>query len=1735
MEKKSLSIIPLGMNQDTSVVQMDQQSAFEIRNMRITTTGKNTNLCLKNEKSNKKVESVNLEGIVIGCQELSDYVILFIKHQDDTDSIVKVYETTLGDLAVNYLFEKGNLNFTLDNPIESIGIYENENIQKIYWVDGINSPRVINVCKTYKNDNSSQFDFIPILNNDEPLNLKVSPVFNSNANFTGGVIQYAVSYYNKYRQQSPIIYQSPLYYISDNGRGLNPDGSQKSSTSFELNISNISENWDYLRVYRIMRTTLDSTPSVEYIGEYNKGFYHITSSISSLTSTNTNTAELKYGESSNYIKEGKIVDIFNNNTLKFKEPESPNPTVVIVNSVGMHNTNKYTNENLYIRFLSDNGTKEYIIPKDKIARIQWENTEDYLNLSKPYRITIADEEDPFEHNSGEYISEVKEGIKVYDTGTTGTSVDPSELLFLGGTDLIAGTIEHKDGTLFLGNITDSKPLITKEVKEEIKNRSTLEFKLSGDNSNTTEEDIANTLNTQWIFNSNLLKNSKESTHFQCGEVYRFGVQFLSKKGTWSEVVYLGDLENDKRIVPYHYNDGIKNKPVLKANIYLPEEIKTNYTAAKLVCVYPTIQDRNVLCQGIVCPTLYNIKDRLDNSPYVQSSWFTRPNYFKFNDYDAYVSSGYKGSEMFKYRKDLKGFPLEFRMIGNNGVMNLPPPSEYNSEVQYGIQNEELVYGNYEIAINASDSERKSNFTAYFNNFGIDKTVVTLHSPELDSNYSEELLSNSSLGAFKFKITGYVPVKTTFSDINVEVENPFNPYIGKLYNSKLEDKSTQRPYISGMSMSSFPFWVDSFVSEENTYTPENINDHYWFASFPIYPWHRKGSLNNQGKQSDSLNRKSVLKKKTISNLRIGLPTRYISPYTSLNISNVEFFNTSNIEVKKLNVWGKSINYYGNVDKLLTVDTTQKQPIYLATYIISSYKDKIETSSEEVSPNDLVNGNKIIYNDDDFGIYRNISKISTGVGVHVNNAYSNDSLPIQYQSSSHAVFAFEKDDKGNYTLLPNIVLGEDTEEDDPIKTIEVNCTISNYKLYKRYNFEYPEQPGYIVIGDYGNGENNSTGIIKIECTKGYKIKSVTPYTEGAYYNHMPIGSIVYINDEKLIYNYNNLSPYLSPYGCYNTYYIDNPSSDITLNIGKNGEDWGYTIKRLDIEIISETSGYTKIISFNITGIGDNVVEPTIEDNTIYLSTTNIDSTPVYTSNSESYSNIRKDTANLIWEKEGDQFSGFYQDIIKVKDVYLQESYDSLFYYIVGELYRDNVLNRFGGTSEQALASNVWTTCGDIVFFNNTSNITLIGDQGDTYYCRYDHLKTQPLGEGKVNNIVDIVSFMCETRINIDGRYDRNRGLESNLHITSNNFNLFNKVYSQRNNFFTGSYLRTDDLFNTKFPSQIMWTKTKVLGEEIDSWTNIIPTSVLDLDRDKGDLISLTKYGNEIWAFQEKGISKILYNSRVQLNASDGIPIEIANSGKVDGKVYLPYNYGCQNKGSIVEGTGGLYFIDNYNSAILNIGPDGSLVDVSATKGMVSWVNSFKELFNYSWNLSDFNSIRSLYDPNTKDIYFTTDKEALAFNELIGKFTSFYSYDKVSNLFNIKGKTYQIRGGEIWELHGGKDYGKFFSESSSNYSIEIIANSEFSTDKIFDTVEFRTNDEASIEYGKTSYYPFNELKVTNDYQSSETDNKTLKKKFRIWRWQIGRCGRDRIRNPWAKFTLEGNLSKELKLYDMNIVYYT
>lgn len=492
---------------------------------------------------------------------------------------------------------------------------------------------------------------------------------------------------------------------------------------------------------------------------------------------------------------------------------------------------------------------------------------------------------------------------------------------------------------------------------------------------------------------------------------------------------------------------------------------------------------------------------------------------------------------------------------------------------------------------------------------------------------------------------------------------------------------------------------------------------------------------------------------------------------------------------------------------------------------------------------------------------------------------------------------------------------------------------------------------------------------------------------------------------------------------------------------------------------------------------------------------------------------------------------------------------------ELYNDSIdpKSRFGGTSDDAIENNTWVPCGSAEFLSDKDSLTLKYTEGDTFFQRYDCLKTYPYTTEDSNSIIDILSFMCETRVNIDGRYDRNRGQNSNLQMSPTNFNLLNHVYTQGNNFF--SYRTLDKtMFNVDtYRNYITWSKKKTAGEETDTWTNVTLANVLDLDGDKGDINAIKRYNDNLFAFQDKALSQILYNERTQVSTTSGVPIELANSDKVSGKRYISETVGCRNKWSIADSPYGLYFIDANSSSIYLF--NGKLESLTEKFGFNSWAR--KAINTEIWNTT-FNTFRTFYDNINKDVYFVGKESALNYSESIQQFTSFISYENTPAMFNVGNKFYAFKDNNLYE-QGSGDYGVFYGISKPYY-ITFLDNQEFTNDKTYTNLEFRAVVNPDIdEATKLFNIPFNRLKAKTDYQggtaeftaqSSTNYSKypNMIRKFRAWRLDIPRHiwtnasgvkKRDRMRNPWIYLTLEkdaiaGSPQNKMEMHDLIVDYY-
>lgn len=478
-------------------------------------------------------------------------------------------------------------------------------------------------------------------------------------------------------------------------------------------------------------------------------------------------------------------------------------------------------------------------------------------------------------------------------------------------------------------------------------------------------------------------------------------------------------------------------------------------------------------------------------------------------------------------------------------------------------------------------------------------------------------------------------------------------------------------------------------------------------------------------------------------------------------------------------------------------------------------------------------------------------------------------------------------------------------------------------------------------------------------------------------------------------------------------------------------------------------------------------------------------------------------------------------------------------------------YGGISELALSALTWIPAGPAVVLD-TGKCTVDYKWGDTYFNTWECLKTYPYTNEDINRVTDILTFACESHVNLDGRYDRNRGYTNKI-VSPANFNLMNNVYSQHDNYFSYS-ITNKEAYNIKeFPNQIVYSLEKSPNEETDTWANITLASFYNLDGTKGGIRYLVTWQDKIYCFQDTRISLVSFNPRVQIPTSDGTPIEISNNYKLEGAVSITENIGCENARNIAVTPNGLYFID-FTSRELYILSSQGIINLSDKCNMRS---CFKSLPRGKWKATEKGyTTQLMYEPINQDLYIITADNCLCYSEKLGEFTSFMSYEDTYFIVSYNMKTFIGHNDFIennltlYQMFGGK-YNVFF-DKLQGFNLSFISNSDFLIDKIFSNLEIQADfyDEGEDEINNPFPHNINTLnqlnlnpkklfdhiRVQTEYQDTgkvalkwkniKTFNShqsflqtNMAKKFRMWRIDIPRDSvhkLDRIRNNWAKVTL-------------------
>lgn len=1745
MARKTMLWKTKGMNKDLSVSAFNPEFAFENMNLRLSTKENNTLMSWVNEKGTAPITlknyggtNVSIKGVPVGTAVLNKYLVIFT-HEDyfintgteiEADHIYRLIQDkskSTPTMSCVELYE-GNLHLSPANPLETLVSYESEDIQKVYWTDGINQPRVINIAEGYESfilqGVPTIFDFVSSFSGGS-----ISVKKNSSGGlFAPGVIQYCFCYFNKYGQQSNIVEVSPLYYLSYYDKGASPES--KVSNSFQIKLTNLDTTFKYVRVYSIQRTSLNLEP--------------------------------------------------------------------------------------FVKLLTD--------------------------------IKIDNNEATF-----------------LDTGTTGSAIDPTELLYVGGREISALTMADKDGTLFLGNIQE----LHANLVSANPTISDIEFKI--DDGLKTIDFLGVEEGIYPYRNSLDAKSLRDISTFKGSELYRFGYQLQKKTGEWTDPIFISDKENTiyPKIVSGTHRVQL---PYAQATFTLKEGGLVYvdpliYQKIRPLIVYPNVSERRVLCQGVLNPTVFNIEDRMTNSPFAQASWYFRP---CMNNYEWGGTSqdDVWGTYGTVYSKE--GEATEDDWVDESVSSDLSYKEVYVMVAKLKEDNVEEVLKRGSLRAYEIREDSDDNGYYYYNFIGVipldenTRKYAFLRDSPWSKDYFNRVHSVDIISPNDGEARGGEVLTKDVSLTYVDLEqNSVETLASRTFplcsNYVVRDKNH---YIHTYIQNGFEF---RFYSLESTYgvtipraTPpdatspgEGIDLPYkHYSSLQCQSSLAIGdkNINKIAKRVEIQGSLEIYSSPFIQNqASTSTPngtfggTSRKRPTSNKLASNTQFFvdqsivtlNSPDIEfdtdVQNYNMEGLKLRIVGYIPIKSTISShsisTSSSMIGMTIKgkaVSSVKKGELSdadlssgvTTSEAVSgigfggrsfgqtsadssasaattnPAEILQGLNPLptpganpwlhYNPLNGTPLGNSSSIFTSYGTVLNTAsygeFTGSSKDTVTNTSfgageynTNVVYKIGDSKAGNRlvadylwndALLKKVSKDKDTGEE----VLDVGDYLYDYLIH-------PWQRTGSLNNDFRSGDKASSMLrIKKEAnllfssyseyisdSTSFDIESQIMLTENSYVHNIRLGQDInyYPNVDKVLYNSYSYKPIVY-FGSQNDY---DSMSEISSPVSMKYKSTSHAVIALKGD--------------NETPTLPNTLDNTLSGNPYWDNTLSLSFAP------RSISDTNLSKMNYLW---------------------------------LGELYREEGAFAVAGDSSQ----NRWMIGGDTVSIDDgASEVTVKWTQGDTYYQRYDCLKTYPFTQDDANQLVEILSFMCETHVNIDGRYDRNRGQIDNTNMRPEIFNLLNPVYSQKDNFFT--YSKVDsDISNFSYPNQITYSKAKTSGADIDLWTKVTLASMLELDGDKGAINSLQRFNDQLIAFQDTGISQILYNENTQISTTNGVPIEIANSGKVQGKRYLSDTIGCSNKWSIVNTPSGIYFMDSNSKGIYLF--NGELSNVTLKGGFDTWSKNIPSQ-DIKWGPSDFNSFVGYYDRKNQDILFINKEYALAFSEKLGAFTSFYSYGNTPYLCNIEDigvwlKPYDYLdedsmervGCKLWQHQAG-EYCKFFGENKPYWTI-LVGNPDPQLDKTFTNLEFRasvdgdvyeetkeiTNEDTgeitTIPTGKwIPYLPFDNLETWNEYQHgvaslgirngwdlskhhlSDSASASLNRKFRIWRCDIPRDNvpveeaslvdidtslytedkdlgisrikrrpLDRMRNPWIYLKMmkraakDGQSLNRVELHDMMMAYF-
>lgn len=347
------------------------------------------------------------------------------------------------------------------------------------------------------------------------------------------------------------------------------------------------------------------------------------------------------------------------------------------------------------------------------------------------------------------------------------------------------------------------------------------------------------------------------------------------------------------------------------------------------------------------------------------------------------------------------------------------------------------------------------------------------------------------------------------------------------------------------------------------------------------------------------------------------------------------------------------------------------------------------------------------------------------------------------------------------------------------------------------------------------------------------------------------------------------------------------------------------------------------------------------------------------------------------------------------------------------------------------------------------------------------------------------------------------------------VYNTVYNTQNT--SRPHAIYDDLnkedYNKTIDTRVYYSDLKTNDEIIDSWCKFRSSNFIDVDQQYGPITDIYKFKNNLLFWQQKAFGILSVNERSITTDNSGNDVILGDGGVLSRYDYLSNTYGmCKQQFCVASSNGGAYWCDTHNNVICMFNGE-NVVELSKQGKVQSLMNAKAD-----------GSSGVFYDNKNNELVFNVfkDKQQIAFNEAIGKFTSVYTmpfegYTEFFNglyLINTVNDEVNIFHYDYMSEDGLKDTNGQFIKCYIKYTV----NQQPLVTKVFDNQSIVTQEDLQSRpvYDKDDYFSINHKYTweTPMIKSASTLENNITLRENNHRFAIPRAGGlygDRIRGKY------------------------